>query len=107
MTLIQSLKNFHFHRQSVYCFANVLEDDHPAALFISFIESLVFLQCAVDADLVEWDPNTVTSTPAFFNTLTRHLEMVDVVMRLWGLTKLIKRFWSFQRSLVFSIYCSR
>ena len=24
-----------------------------------------------------------------------------------GLTKLIKRFWSFQRSLVFSIYCSR
>ena len=33
--------------------------------------------------------------------------MVDVVIRLWGLTKLIKRFWSFQRPLVFSIYCSR
>ena len=107
MTLIQSSKNFHFHRQSVYCFANVSEDDHPAALFISFIESSFFLQCDVDADLVECDPNTVTSTPAFFNTLTYHLEMVDVVMHLSALTKLIKRFWSFQRSLVFSLHCSR
>ena len=53
------------------------------------------------------DPNTDTSTPAFFNTLTHHLEMVDVVMCLWGLTKLIKRFWSFRSSLAFSIYCSR
>ena len=80
----------------------------PFGWFIfSFTESPFILQCAVDADLVECDPNTVTSTPAFFNTVTHHLEMVDVVMHLWGLTKFIKRFWSFRRSLVFSIYCSR
>ena len=80
----------------------------PSGCFIYFFhKSPFFLQCAVDADLVECDPNTVMSTPAFFKTVTHHLEMVDVVMRLWGLTKLIKRFWSFRRSLVFSIYCWR
>ena len=79
--------------------ANVLEDDHSAALFISFIESPFLLQCAVDSDLVECDPNTITSRPTFFNAVTHR--PVDVVMRLWGLTKLIKRFWFFRRSLVF------
>ena len=52
-------------------------------------------------------PKTVTSTPTFFNTVTYHLEMVDVTMCFLGLTKLAKRFWSFRRSLVFSIYYSR
>ena len=45
--------------------------------------------------LIKCDPNTVMSTPAFFNTVMPHLEMVDTVMHLWDLTKLIKRFWSF------------
>ena len=37
-------------------------------------------------------------------TLMHHLGMVGVVMHLWGLTKLIKRFWSFRMSLVFFQY---
>ena len=107
MTLIQSFKNFHFHRQSVYCNAsqNILENDHPAALHLSFIESSFFLQYVVDADLVECDPHTVTSTPAFFNTFTHHLEMFDVVMRLWGLT--YQGIFVFPKVLSFLIYCSR
>ena len=76
-------------------------------LFIYFIGSPFFLECAVDADLFDCDPNTVVSTPAFFNNVTHHLETVDVVMRLCSLTKLTKRFCSFRRSFVFSIYCSR
>ena len=39
--------------------------------------------------------------------LLRTIELVDVVIHVWGLTKLIKRFWSFRKSLVFSVYCSR
>ena len=67
----------------------------------SFCNVLSMLIWSSVTHLVECDPNTVMPTPAFFNTVTHHLEMVDVVMRLWGLTKLIKRFWSFRRSLVF------
>ena len=54
-----------------------------------------------------WRKHSYVHTPAFFNTGTHHLKLVDVAMRLWDLTKLIKRFWSFRRFLVFSIYCSR
>ena len=97
------------HRQSVYC--NALQasqkNDHPAALFIYFIESPFLLQCVADADLVECNPSTVRSTPGLFNTVTHHLEIVDVVMCLWGLTKLIKSVWSFWRFLVFLVHCSK
>ena len=47
----------------LYILANVLEDDHPSALFIYFIEISFLLQCAVDADLVECDPSTVRPPP--------------------------------------------
>ena len=53
-----------------------LDDGHPAALFTTFTEGPCFLKCAFDVDLVECDPNTITSTPAFFNTVTQ------VVIRL-------------------------
>ena len=74
------------------CFANVLEDDHQVSLWIYFIESPFLLQCAVDADLVECNSNTVTATPTLFNSVTYHLKMVNAVIRLWGLTKLVKKF---------------
>ena len=47
----------------LYILANVLEDDHPSALFIYFIEIFFLLQCPVDADLVECDPSTVRPHP--------------------------------------------
>ena len=68
---------------------------------ISFIESSFLLENAVDAVLVECDPKTVMSTLAFSNTVTHYLEIVDVVLRLWGLTNFIKRFCTFGKSFVF------
>ena len=53
-----------------------------------------------------WPKNSYVHT-TFFNTVRHHLEIVVVVMRLWGLAKLIKMLWSFQKSLVFLIYWSR
>ena len=100
MTLIQSLEKLPLSSAIGFlqCFA--IHKRHHEDLVI---ESPFFSQCAVDVDLVECDSDTVTSKPMFFDTVTRHLEMVDVVMRLCGLIKLIKRFWFFRRSLVFSI----
>ena len=80
----------------------------PSSCFIYFFHRkfLLFAMCC-RCRSGRMLPKHITSTPAFFNTLTRYLEMIDVVMRLWGLTKLFKRFWSFWRSLICSIYCSR
>ena len=75
-------------------------------LFISFIKVPSF--CNVLSMLIS---SNVTQTQLCQHlhslTMWHHLEMVDVVMRLCGLTKLTKRFCSFRRSFVFSIYCSR
>ena len=47
------------------CFKNVLEGDHSAALFISFIEIHFILQCVVNADLVECEQNVHACNHAF------------------------------------------
>ena len=43
-------------------FANLLKDDHPAAFFLYFIESPFLLQCTIEVDLVECDPNSCVHT---------------------------------------------
>ena len=53
------------------CFANLLKDKHRAAFFLSLIESPFLLQCTVEVDLVECDPNTAAFTPAFCYTVVR------------------------------------
>ena len=106
MTLIQSLKNIHFLRQSVYYNASQTSQKMALRLFYLFLSQKIASFCNLLSMLTWSNLNTFTSTPAFFNTVNYPLGMADVAMRLQDLTKFIKRFRSFRKSLVFSLYCS-
>ena len=87
--------------------ANVWTDDHLAALFICLMDKPLNWQCEVEAERVEYDPNTVISTPVCWSFDTHHLERVEVEIGLCGFTKLSWSLLDFLILFVTSLYFSR
>ena len=87
--------------------AIVWTDDHPVALFICLMAKTWRWQREVEADWVEYDSNTVISTPACWSVDTHHLERVEMEVGLCGFTKLSRGLVDFLIHFVTSQYFSR
>ena len=66
--------------------------DQPAAALISFIDMPLAFAFDVAADRVECEENNLIFIPASFSTAFTHLDTVDTVTPLWGVTRLMNSF---------------